>query len=615
MLTLLAKNKSFRCLWIGQLISALGDRLTQMGILSFLMISAHDKGDKVALITFFSLLPSLLFGTLFGALIDRYSRKKVMIFADFVRAILVLLIPVIWVNTHSLVLIIVWFFGLGTLTALFTPAKMSIITNITEKDVLLEANSMIVTTGMVATLVGTLIAGALIKITGIQAAFFINSLTYILSALFIFKIVYKKIEHPVVDLRRIYPVLLDDVKTGIGYIRRHRTVFRLILLHSVFAFISSFAYILILNYGTVILNRGPFGIGCLLSAAGFGMIAGSVILLKRKDKVHYARALYLSFLITGVFCVLFFLQPGFYLTFVVLFCAGIGTAVATITMDTLSQRLTPDDLKGKIFAVQGLLTTSVFLLALLLVGFLIKHIQVTILFVITGTIAILTALRIFLSAKRWGYYLLCLTLRLLMRLYFGYTVQGIENLPKSKRVILAGNHTSVIDGLALAAAYPGRIYFLAADTAFKTRFFGWCLKRLDYIPIKRGGFNKDAIKQAIAIIKSGYSIGIFPEGKIACDGRLSEGREGIALIARLSQAEIIPFAIEGAYEAWPLPNKYPRRFPITVKFGKPIDLKDYPLPEELVNEVMQDISLLKLDLEREGYLRVDPDEIVKYLIR
>lgn len=614
MLTLLAKNKSFRYLWIGQLISALGDRLTQMGILAFVMISSHDKGDKVALITFFSLLPSLLFGPLFGALVDRYSRKKMMILADVLRAVLVLLIPVIWINTHSVGLIIAWFFLLGALTALFTPAKMSIITDITEKDVLLEANSMIVTTGMVATLVGTLIAGALIKITGVQAAFFINSLTYLLSALFILRIVYQKTERPSAGARSIYPVLAGDIKTGIGYIRRHRIVFRLILLHSVFAFISSFAYILILNYGTTILKRGPFGIGCLLSAAGFGMIAGSLILLKRKDKVNYARALYLSFLIIGVFCALFFLNPTFYWTFAVLFCAGIGAAVATITMDTLSQRLTPDDLKGKIFAAQGLLTTSVFLLSLLLVGFLIKHIQVTVLFVITGTAAILTALRVFLSAKRWGYQLLCLTMRLVMKLYFGYSVTGIENLPKTKRVILAGNHTSVIDGIALAAAYPGRVYFLAADTAFKTRFFGWCLKRLGYISIKRGGFNKEAIKQAIAIIKSGYSIGIFPEGKIACDGRLSAGKEGIALIARLAHAEIIPFAIEGAYEAWPLPNKYPRRFPVSVKFGKPIDLKDYPLPEELVNEVMQDISRLKLDLEREGYLRVDPDEIIKYLI-
>ena len=201
---ILTINKNFRSLWIGQLISALGDRLTQMGILTFVMVAAQDKGDKVALITFFSLLPFLLFGPLFGALVDRYSRKKVMIFADIMRAGLVVLIPFIWINTHSIPIILVWFFVLGTLTALFSPAKMSIITNITDKDVLLEANSMIVTTGMVATLIGTLIAGAVIKVTGVKPAFYINGLTYGISALFIMQIAYSESKQQINRLESDY---------------------------------------------------------------------------------------------------------------------------------------------------------------------------------------------------------------------------------------------------------------------------------------------------------------------------------------------------------------------------------------------------------------------------
>ena len=108
--------------------------------------------------------------------------------------------------------------------------------------------------------------------------------------------------------------------------------------------------------------------------------------------------------------------------------------------------------------------------------------------------------------------------------------------------------------------------------------------------------------------------GIFPEGHITPDGQLSEGKEGIALISRLAGVDIIPFAIEGAYEAWPLPKKYPKRFPISIHFNQPIDISEYPIREELAQEVMQEISRAKLYLERAGYLRVDPDEIVKYLL-
>src|SRR3989338_5665870 len=155
-LALLKENRSFCSLWIGQLISAFGDRLTQMGILTFVMVLSKDDGSKMALITFSSLLPFLLFGPLFGAIADRYNRKNIMILTDALRAGLVVLIPIVWTQTHSMALIIALIFALGALSALFAPAKMSIIANITDKDDFLEANSLIVTTGTVATLVGTL---------------------------------------------------------------------------------------------------------------------------------------------------------------------------------------------------------------------------------------------------------------------------------------------------------------------------------------------------------------------------------------------------------------------------------------------------------------------------
>ena len=82
----------------------------------------------------------------------------------------------------------------------------------------------------------------------------------------------------------------------------------------------------------------------------------------------------------------------------------------------------------------------------------------------------------------------------------------------------------------------------------------------------------------------------------------------------MAQADIIPFAIEGAYEAWPAPKKYPRRFPIEVRFGAPVEIKEHPVSDELVKEVMQDIGKIKLELEREGYLRVDPGDIISHLI-
>jgi len=614
MLAILAKNKSFRYLWTGQLISALGDRLTQMGILVFVMVAGHDKGDKIAMITFFSLLPFLIFGPLFGIIVDRYSRKNLMLLADLARAILVFFIPLIWLNTHSILLIISWFFLLGTFTAVFSPAKMSIIANITNKDALLEANSAIVTTGLVATLVGTLIAGAVIKLSGIKSAFYINGLTYIISALFILKISYVKSIPLEESSGKIYSNLLSDIKIGINYIKRHQIITRLIILSSIFSFISSFGYILILNYSSSILHQDSLGMGVLLSAVGFGAIAGTAVLIKRKEKVNYGRALYLSYLIIGIFTLIFLLKPNFYFTLLFLFCLGVGTAILTITLDTLFQRVAPDELKGKIFSARGIFSEAIFLSSLILIGILVRHVPVIYLFALIGAISVITGIRAFFFRRSLSYQLLRLWLRFMLKILFNFKVSGLENIPEKKSFIFAANHTSLIDGVAVASAYPRRIYFLAADSLFTTKFWGWLARQLGYLPVKRGGFNKETIREAVAILKGGDCIGIFPEGKISLDGRLEEGKAGVALIARLADADIIPCAIEGACEAWPLPKKFPRRFPVEVRFGKPIDIRDYPVPEELVREVMEEIAKAKLALEREGYLRIDPDEIVKHLI-
>jgi len=286
----------------------------------------------------------------------------------------------------------------------------------------------------------------------------------------------------------------------------------------------------------------------------------------------------------------------------------------TITLDTVFQRVSPDELKGKIFSARGVVTDMVFLGSLLLVGILIRYIPAIYLFAAIGIISILTGIRAFFYRRSLDYQLLRFLLRLMLKVLFNFKVSGLENIPKKRRFIFAANHTSIIDGIAIACAYPERIYFLAADSLFTTKFWGWWAHRLGYLSVKRGGFNKETIREAVGILKGGDCIGIFPEGKISADGRLDEGKAGVALIAKLADVDIIPCAIEGAYEAWPVPKKFPQRFPVEVRFGKPIDVRDYPVKEELVKEVMEEIAKAKHELERDGYLRVDPDQIIKHLI-
>lgn len=609
---ILFKNRNFFSLWVGQFISALGDRFTQMSLLTIVMILSQDTGEKMAWITFYSLLPFLLFGQIFGVLSDRLNRKRIMITADILRAILVALIPFVNKYADSLFYIYVIVFCIGTLSALFSPAKMATIPNLVNKEMLVSANSLITSTGMIATLVGTLIAGFLIKITGPYPSFFADAATFFISALMIAKISIKTI--PQENQRILGNTVFKDIKNGLSFVNRHQLILRIVQLNAVFAFLSSFFYISILNYSTVVLKLSPEGYGILLACLGIGLCAGALVLGRRIGKLNYNRILLIGFSLVSLTTLVFIWRPNFLFSVFLLVLGGAGASLIMVTLDSLLQRATPDYLRANVFGARGIITNAIFLLSLIVVGKLLKVFNVFYMFGVIGVISLSVAFIIYLSQGPLGYRILRGLIKLVLKVFFQLKVKGLENLPLRNKVILAGNHTSILDGLIVMAAYPRRVYFLVAESVFKRKFLGFMARQLGFIPIRPGGLNKEAIREALRILESHNTIGIFPEGRITDDERLVEGKKGVAVIAKKTGSPIIPFAIEGAYYAWPRFQKYPRRHPIEITFGNPLDIKEYELPEDLVHEVMEEIKKIKLDMEKEGLLEVDPNVIVRHII-
>ncbi len=612
--SLLSTHRDFARLWYGHMVGALGDRLTHIALLTLFMVKENDPGTRIAALTFFSLLPFLLLGPLFGALADRQSRKKLMLLADGGRALLVLLIPVVWFKAASIVQIAILVFGLGVCSALFGPAKLSLVPMLVKKDRLMEANSFLILSGLIVTLVGTLFAGILLKFTGISLGFFVTAVAYGLSAFFVFQIKDKRAGQGELSAPVEYRDLWKESQEGFRYVGRHLLIFRLIQLSSVSAFLNAFAYILVVSYAAVILKQGSLGLGFLLSSAGLGMLLGAYFLNRRKTKISYQRVLWLGFFLTGIFLYLFYLRPNMVFAALFLAGAGMGVALQEITLDTMLQRIITEDFKAKIFGVKGFVNNLVFLSALILVGLAIKKWTAAGLLAFIGILSIGTAALIYLSEKEWVYQLIRKFFRLILRSFFDFKVNGLEHLPSRQKVILAANHSSLLDAVALTCAYPRRIYFMAAEFLFQHKFWGWIMRLAGCIEVKRDGFNKQAIKEALRILNSGYSLGIFPEGKITDDGRISPAKKGVGLLAKMAHAKIIPTAIEGTFEAWPKKRPFARPFPIEVRFGKPLAEKNFETPEDLAQEVMQEIAQVKLQMEKEGYLRVQPYEIVRHLI-
>ncbi|MFA5361879.1 MAG: lysophospholipid acyltransferase family protein [Candidatus Omnitrophota bacterium] len=174
----------------------------------------------------------------------------------------------------------------------------------------------------------------------------------------------------------------------------------------------------------------------------------------------------------------------------------------------------------------------------------------------------------------------------ILRLFFRFKVEGIENLPKRNNFIIVSNHLSFLDPLVICASMPQRIYCVASRYLFRISWLRWIFNKIGVLS------TGSSSRKAVEYLTQNKIVAIFPEGGISRDGNLREFKRGAALLAYKTGRPIVPCVISGTYEALPLKAKFPRLRPITVKINGPVCL----LKE--LEEIIDDVKL------QEGILRI-----------
>lgn len=176
---------------------------------------------------------------------------------------------------------------------------------------------------------------------------------------------------------------------------------------------------------------------------------------------------------------------------------------------------------------------------------------------------------------------------LIFKIFFSIKEEGAQNVPKTGAYILFGNHTSFLDGPAIGACLPRRpvfqiFYFVFGPYFFrpfiKNRVLRNLVKMGRFIPFDFSTHFLEALRSCYFVLKHGKGLCFFPEGLRSPTGEIGEFKKGFGILAKETGAMLVPVAIEGAYEAWASTAKYPKRYPIKVKFGKPL------LPEDMEKE-------------------------------
>jgi len=178
----LATNGPFSAMWLGQVISSLGDRIHQVALV-FLVTRATDSSPLALGLVFAAMtVPSLLVGPVAGAFVDRWDRKRVMVGSDLIRAALVVEIPAAAAIHVGLVMALV--FGLAVVSSFFRPARVCAVPQVVADEDLLSANSAMWIADTVSDMVGYGLGGLFVAFLGssLALAFWIDGASYLASA-------------------------------------------------------------------------------------------------------------------------------------------------------------------------------------------------------------------------------------------------------------------------------------------------------------------------------------------------------------------------------------------------------------------------------------------------
>lgn len=157
------------------------------------------------------------------------------------------------------------------------------------------------------------------------------------------------------------------------------------------------------------------------------------------------------------------------------------------------------------------------------------------------------------------------------------TVEGLDRVPRTGPVVIASNHLSFIDSFVIPLTAPRPVSFLAKAEYFRGAglqglLLRQALRSFGAIPVDRDSARaaQEALEAQREVLRAGGATGIYPEGTRSRDGRLYNGKTGVAWLALEAGCPIVPVGLVGTDRIQPVGATWPRLARVTVRFGDPI---------------------------------------------
>lgn len=357
---LLRRNHSFRQLWLGQVVSQMGDWFNTIALYT-IILNLTGSGRDVGLLLVARFVPSFLFGPLSGVVADRFSRQKIMIVSDILRAVVVLGFLFVRSADQLWLLYVLTVLQLA-LSTFFEPAKTAAIPSVVSDRELVPANAISSVTWSIMLTLGAAIGGVITDWFGTDAAFIIDAVTYLLSAALIASIRVgkrRKRERQKLTLGRALGV--TETIEGIRYVKDRPRVLALLLVKPAWG-LGGGILTLLAVFGERVFPVGSSpaaGIGVLFAARGIGTAVGPIVARRMAGEGQQRMQTWIgiSFLIGGIFYMLFGASTSFVLALIVLGVAHCGGSILWVFSTVNLQRAVEDSFRGRVFAAELALLT------------------------------------------------------------------------------------------------------------------------------------------------------------------------------------------------------------------------------------------------------------------
>lgn len=405
-LRLVRENRNFRRLWIAQIVSEIGDWFYSLAIYS-LLLQITGEARSVALALVLQVIPQTLFGPLTGVVNDRIRRKRVMIFADLVRVLIVL--GMLFVRSRSMIwLVYPLLFLESVMWAFFEPARTAVIPNVAASEDLILANTLSSTTWSLNLVAGASFGGLALAFLGYNASFVLNAFSFLVSAFFISRMKFNEPHAAAFPEWRLRDLLdFSPMADGLRYVRRDLCLLATVLVKTGLMQMGV-SWILFTVMGeTVFALRGHgleaqqgavLGMSLLMGARGLGALFGPLAAARwaGHSESRLRTGILVGFLAVGLGYGMLGVVGSLWAACIWVVLGHCGGSTVWVFSTTLLQLNTEDQFRGRVFSAELGLSMLTLAVTAYATGILLDH------GINPRTVAVATGFLMLLPATLWA---------------------------------------------------------------------------------------------------------------------------------------------------------------------------------------------------------------------